>query len=287
MVVITPAIVSAVRGTWAATQWKTTTHVIWIPPSCQHRHGWTRRQNKLDFLTTSDFTKRPQLRATDKRYGSHKLSSFWCSNLPGKTDIRTRVRRKSKWTTGGYCALRRCGCSRRGKGTQFQCLNFACDRLASRLYAATATTFLMKIYGYCVCDSEWFPFFSNVWLLMIFFLLIRKLNDNNISLLDMKTNLKVHMTMTLYTTLLTCAQTMQYNNHMHRTVQFIDAWGGCMQFKGWCHPYDVHNPDTQYEVWMAGWSIIIPPYSTCKTCIWRIYCTRKNSHLRMADPTAA
>ena len=59
-----------------------------------------------------------------------------------------------------------------------------------------------------------------------FFLLIRKLNNNNISLLDMKTNLKVHMTMTLYATLSTCAQTMQYNNHMHRTVQFIDAWGG-------------------------------------------------------------
>ena len=105
-------------------------------------------------------------------------------------------------------------------------------------------------------------------------------------------------------TLSTCAQTMQYNNHMHRTVQFIDAWGGgCMQFKGWCHPYDAHNPDTQYIamvfvsqrkvagcwdlVWMAGWAIIIPPYSTCNTCIWRIYCTRKNSHLRMADPAAA
>ena len=79
--------------------------------------------------------------------------------------------------------------------------------------------------------------------------------------------------------------------------------GGCMQFKGWCHLYDAHNPDTLYIamvfvsqrkvagcwdlVWMAGWAIIIPPYSTCKTCIWRIYCTRKNSHLRMADPAAA
>ena len=158
-------------GTWAVTQWKTTIHVIWIPPSCQHRHGWTRRRNKLDFLTTSDFTKCPHLRATDKRYSSHKLSSFRCSNLPGKTDIRTRARRKSKWTTGGYGALCRCGCSRRGKGTQFHCLNFAWGRLASRPYAATATTFLMKMYGYCVCDSEWFPFFSNVWLLMIFFFL--------------------------------------------------------------------------------------------------------------------
>ena len=113
-------------GTWAAPQWKTTCHVIWVPPSCQHRHGWTRRRNKLDLLTTSDFTKCPHLRPTDERYGSHKLSSLRCSNLPGKatgtvhvqTDIRTRGRRKSKWTTGGYGALRRCGCSRSGKGTQ-------------------------------------------------------------------------------------------------------------------------------------------------------------------------
>ena len=107
-------------GTWVATQWKTTG-----PPSCQHRHGWIRRRNKSAFLTKSDFTKHPHLRATDERYGSHKLSSFRCSNLPGKatgtvrvqTDIRTRARQKSKWTTGGYSALRRCGCTRSGKGT--------------------------------------------------------------------------------------------------------------------------------------------------------------------------
>ena len=106
--------------------------VIWVPPSCQHKHGSTRRRNKLGFFTASDFTKRPHLRATDEHYGSHKLSSFRCSNLPGKatgtvrvqTDIHTRARRKSKWTTGGYGALRRCGCSRSGKGTQFHCLKF-------------------------------------------------------------------------------------------------------------------------------------------------------------------
>ena len=38
--------------------------------------------------------------------------------------IRTWARRKSKWTTGGYGALRRCGCSLSGKGTQFHCLIF-------------------------------------------------------------------------------------------------------------------------------------------------------------------
>ena len=114
-------------GNLSATRWKTTGHVTWVPPSCQHRHGWTRRRNKLDFLTKSDFTKHPHLRANDERYGSHKLSLLRCSNLPGKatgTDIRTWTRRKSKWTTGGYNALRRCGCSRSGKGTQFHCLKF-------------------------------------------------------------------------------------------------------------------------------------------------------------------
>ena len=114
------------------TRWKTTGHVTWVPPSCQHRHGWTRRRNKLDFLTKSDFTKRPHLRAIDKRYGSHKLSSFRCLNLPGKatgtvrvqTDFRTQARRKSKSMTGGYSALRRCGCLQSGKGTRFHCLKF-------------------------------------------------------------------------------------------------------------------------------------------------------------------
>ena len=119
-------------GTWVATRWKKTDHVTWVPPSCQQRHSWIRRRNKGEFLTKSDFNKRPHLRATDERYSSHKLSSFRCSNLPGKatgivrvqTDIRTRARRKSKWTTGGYSALRRCGCARSRKGTQFHCLKF-------------------------------------------------------------------------------------------------------------------------------------------------------------------
>ena len=119
-------------GTWVATRWKMTSHVAWVLPSCQHRHDWTRRQNKSDFLTKSDFNKRPHLRATDECYGSHKLSSFRCSNLLGKatgtvrvqTDIRTWARRKSKWTTGGYSALRRCGCAWSGKGTRFRCLKF-------------------------------------------------------------------------------------------------------------------------------------------------------------------
>ena len=80
----------------------------------------------------SDFNKRLHPRATDERCSNHQLSSFRCSNLPGKatgtvrvqTHIRTRARRKSKWTTGGYSALRRCGWTRSGKGTQFHCLKF-------------------------------------------------------------------------------------------------------------------------------------------------------------------
>ena len=57
----------------------------------------------------------------------------------------TRARRKSKWTTGGYGALRRCGCSRVERGLNFIVWNFAWDRLANWLYAATAKTFLMKL----------------------------------------------------------------------------------------------------------------------------------------------
>ena len=63
---------------------------------------------------------------------SHQLTSFLASKMPGKghwdsacqIHIRTRARRKSKWTTGRYSALCRCGCARSRKGTQFHCLKF-------------------------------------------------------------------------------------------------------------------------------------------------------------------
>ena len=119
---------------------------------------------ETDFLTKSDLNKRPHLRATDERCSSHQLSSFRCSNLPGKatgtvrvqTDIRTRARRKSKWTTGGYSALRRCGCARSGKGTQFHCLKF-------RLGSAGEPTVCSHCYDVrnedCYVDlSSWYEF---------------------------------------------------------------------------------------------------------------------------------
>ena len=140
-------------GTWVATRWKTTGHVTWVLPSCQHRHDWTRRRNKSDFLTKSDFNKHPHLRATDERYGSHKLSLFRCSNMPGKatgtvhvqTDIRTWARRKLKWTTGGYSALAqvRLGTERKGDSISlfeiWPGIGWRAD------YAATATMFVMKV----------------------------------------------------------------------------------------------------------------------------------------------
>ena len=46
--------------------------------------------------------------------------------------IRTRARRKSKWTTGGYGALCRCSCSQSEKGTQFHCLKFCLGSAGER-----------------------------------------------------------------------------------------------------------------------------------------------------------
>ena len=54
--------------------------------------------------------------------------------------------RKSKWMTGGYSALRRCGCARSGKGTQFHCLEF-------RLGSAGELTVCSHCYD--VLNEEW------------------------------------------------------------------------------------------------------------------------------------
>ena len=73
--------------------------------------------------------------------------------MPGKAhwesecqiNIRTLARRELKWTTGEYRALRRCGCARKPECDSISLFwNFAWDRLVSQMYAATATTFLMK-----------------------------------------------------------------------------------------------------------------------------------------------
>ena len=121
--------------------------------------AWHGDENKLDFLTRSDFTKRPHLRPTDELHGSHKLSSFRARKSPGKatgtvrdwTHVCTRARRKSKWTTGGYDALRRCSCSQSGKGTQFHCLKF-------RLGSAGEPTICS--YCYDVLNEE-------IWLMVV------------------------------------------------------------------------------------------------------------------------
>ena len=58
----------------------------------------------------------------------------------------TLARQELKWTTGGYHALRRCGCAWKLECDSISLFwNFAWDRLASRTYAATATTFLMEL----------------------------------------------------------------------------------------------------------------------------------------------
>ena len=66
-------------------------------------------------------------------HGQPKLSSFFvfdkrlgrplgqCVNW---THVRSRARRKSKWTIGGCGALRKCGCAWTDKGTQFLCVKF-------------------------------------------------------------------------------------------------------------------------------------------------------------------
>ena len=119
-------------GTLAEIQRKTTGHVIWNPPFVHTGTAWHGDENKLDFWPHATSPKRSHLRPTDELHGSHKLSSFCARKSPWKatgtvhdwTHVRTRARQKSKWTTGGYGALRRCGCSRSGKRTQFHCLKF-------------------------------------------------------------------------------------------------------------------------------------------------------------------
>ena len=91
--------------------------------------AWHKDENKLDFGPQTTWPKTFNLRPTDD---SSQTIFFSCSKKPGKatgtvrdwTHVRSRARRKSKWTTGGYGALRRCGCSRSGKGTQFHCVKF-------------------------------------------------------------------------------------------------------------------------------------------------------------------
>ena len=70
----------------------------------------------------------------------------WYSAWIGLTSVHERGENWSVWL--GYVVL--CaGAAAHGpwRGLNFIVWNFAWDRLASRLYAATATTFLMKIYN--------------------------------------------------------------------------------------------------------------------------------------------
>ena len=106
-----------------------------VLPSCfvdRQRTTLHTSRNKRTLYVKCDVEKRPLLRPTDKR-GKQPSNDFvscfenaweghWYSAY--QIHIRTRARRKSKWTTGGYGALRRCGCSQSGKRTQFHCLKF-------------------------------------------------------------------------------------------------------------------------------------------------------------------
>ena len=68
----------------------------------------------------------------------------WYSAWIGLTSVHERGKNRSEWL--GYVVL--CaGAAAHGpwRGLNFIVWNFAWDRLASRLYAATATTFLMKM----------------------------------------------------------------------------------------------------------------------------------------------
>ena len=84
------------------------------------------------FYVKCDVEKRPLLRPTDKRGKQPSIDFVSCFENAWEghwysacqIHIRTRATRKSKWTTGGYGALRRCGCSQSGKRIQFHCLKF-------------------------------------------------------------------------------------------------------------------------------------------------------------------
>ena len=145
------------QETLAAVPWTKDDHTT--PPSCfVVKIEWLFTQ--VGIKSNSEpkrRQKRPLLRPTGER-GKQPQTNFVSSlenAWEGHRDsacqihIRTRVRRELKWQIGGCRALRRCGCARKPECTQFRLFwNFARDRLASRMYAATATTFLMKLCNY-------------------------------------------------------------------------------------------------------------------------------------------
>ena len=85
--------------------------------------------------------RKPQLSSTFVFYKHLGRPLVQCVNW---THVRSRARRKSKWRLANVVLCAGVAAHGPWRGLNFIVWNFAWDRLASRLYAATATTFLMK-----------------------------------------------------------------------------------------------------------------------------------------------
>ena len=106
-----------------------------VPPSCfvdRQRTTLHTSRNKRRFMSNKTWKNAHSCDRLTSEVSSHQMTSFLASKMSGKghwdsacqIHIRTRARRKSKLTTGGCGALRRCGCAWTNKGTQFHCVKF-------------------------------------------------------------------------------------------------------------------------------------------------------------------
>ena len=125
-----------------------------VPPSCFVDRQWMTlytSRNKRRFMSNVTWKKAHSCDRLTSEVSSHQLTSFLASKMPGKghwdsvcqIHICTRARRKSK-LQGDMVLCAGAAACRVERGLNFVVWNFAWDWLASRLYAATATTFLMK-----------------------------------------------------------------------------------------------------------------------------------------------
>ena len=78
-------------------------------------------RNKRRFMSNVTWKNAHSCDRLTSEVSSHKPTSFLASKNAwerplGQIHIRTWARRKSKWTTGGCSALRRCGCATERKG---------------------------------------------------------------------------------------------------------------------------------------------------------------------------
>ena len=126
-----------------------------VPPSCfvdRQRTTLHSSRNKRRFMSNVMWKSAHSCDRLTSEVSSYQMTLFLASKMPGKATGTVRVRFTSEHERGENLSERQvdmvlcagAAARRAERGLNFIVSNFAWDRLASRLYAATATTFLMK-----------------------------------------------------------------------------------------------------------------------------------------------